>query len=89
MDKQDPENTYSGMVWDKRAFDPLVSQDADNTIYHEADGWLIAHGEISGNSFYHRSVIKNVCPPVATLVIEFPEESRALQISYPHAFRGA
>ena len=78
MNKQDPENTYSGMVWEKRAWDPLVSQHADITVYHEAEGWMIAHGEISGNSFYQRSIIKNNCPVIATLIIEFPEEARAL-----------
>jgi hypothetical protein len=74
MDKQDPENTYTGMDWDERGWDPIISQDADIKSYYQGEGWMIAEGEVAGNGFYQRSVIKEGCRVIATLIVEYPRD---------------
>lgn len=77
MDKQDSENTYAGMDWDERAWDPIVSQDAHISSYAQGEGWAIAEGEVAGNGFFQRSIIKDGCPVIATLIVEFPRTAKA------------
>ncbi len=74
MDKQDPENAYTGMNWEERAWDPIISQDAHILAYYQGEGWVIAEGEVAGNGFYQRSIIKEGCPVIATLIVEYPRD---------------
>ena len=74
MDKQDPDNAYAGMDWEARAWDPIISQDAHISAYYQGEGWMIAEGEVAGNGFYQRSVIKEGCPVIATLIVEYPRD---------------
>jgi len=77
MDKQDPDNTYTGMDWEARLWDPIVPQSAHISAQYQGANWIIAEGEISGNGFYQRSIIKEGCPVIATLIVEYPQEARS------------
>ena len=38
MDKQDPENSYTGMDWGARVWDPIISHAAHISAYSQGDG---------------------------------------------------
>lgn len=75
MDKQDPGNAYTGMEWEQRLPDPIISRDAHITAYYQGAGWMISEGKIAGNGFYQRSIIKEGCPVMATLTVEYPHDN--------------
>jgi len=76
INSQEPGNTYTGMAWEERAFDPIISQDADIKSYSQGDGWMHAEGEMGGNGFYQRSSFNNGCPVIATLIVTYPREQQ-------------
>ena len=77
MDKQDPDNSYTGIDWEERAWDPIISQDAHISAYSQGVGWATASGEVAGNGFFQRSIFKEGCPVIATLIVEFPMQAQA------------
>lgn len=81
INSQDPGNNYTGMAWEERAFDPIVSQDADITSYTQGSGWMLAEGEMGGNGFYQRSTFKNGCPVIATLIVTYPREKQDIALT--------